>query len=201
MGGTDDKTLRTEIGRMTAAEFRKVSVERGLEHWRATNRFCGRCGAGMERHPDPAERAFKCPSCGFAVYPHVSPAVIALVEKDGKILLQRNPRLPVATWSLVAGFVEPGESLEEAMRREIREEASIEVKNLRYFGSQPWPFPSNLMVGFLADWDSGELKPDGKEIAESGWFSPDSMPPLPLPGSIARKMIDAFVAKRASQGA
>lgn len=193
MDDNDDASFRLAMGSMTTDEYRTESRRRELEHWRRSNRRCGRCGAGMEPHPDPAETAFKCPACGHTVYPQIAPAVIALVERDGRILLQRNTHYPLAVWSLVAGFVDAGEGLEDAVRREIREEASIEVKNIRYFGSQPWPFPSNLMIGFLAEYESGELRPDGSEVVESGWFAPDALPALPPPGSIARRMIDSFV--------
>ena len=193
MDENDDTAFRLAMGSMTEDEYRDAARRRELEHWRRSNRHCGRCGAGMKPHPDPAERALQCPACGHTVYPQIAPAVIALVERDGRILLQRNTHYPLAVWSLVAGFVDPGESLEDAVRREIREEASIEVKNVRYFGSQPWPFPSNMMIGFLAEYESGELRPDGSEVVESGWFALDALPALPPPGSIARRMIDSFV--------
>lgn len=182
---------------MSEEEFRQASREREIAYWRETNRFCGKCGEAMTVHPDPSECAMLCPRCGFTAYPGISPAVIALVVKEGKILLQRNSHYRATHWSLVAGFVDTGESLEDAMRREIREEASIEVKNLRYFGSQPWPFPSAMMVAFTAEYASGELKPDGTEVIESGWFAPDALPPIPPPGSVARRMIDAFLLENA----
>ncbi len=192
----DDRTFRLRMGEMTEREFLEAAKEREIAHWRERNRFCGRCGAEMAAHADPAERARVCPSCGFAAYPAIAPAVIALVERDGRILLQRNAHYRHANWSLVAGFVDVGESFEDAMRREIREEASIEVGNLRYAGSQPWPFPSSIMVAFTAEWASGELRPDGEEVIESGWFAPDALPAIPPPGSIARRMIDEFIASR-----
>lgn len=196
MNKTDDKNFRMRMGEMTEEEFRRAAHERETTYWRETNRFCGRCGEAMTAHPDLAEHAMLCPRCGFTAYPGISPAVIALVEKDGKILLQRNSHYRAQHWSLVAGFVDTGESLEDAIRREIREEASIEVRNLRYFGSQPWPFPSAMMIAFRAEYASGELKPDGTEVIESGWFAPDALPPIPPPGSIARRLIDAFLQGR-----
>ena len=140
-----------------------------------------------------SECAMVCPSCGYAAYPKISPAVIVLVTKGDKVLLQHNTHYRGVMWSLVAGFVDPGESLEDAVRREIREEASIEVKDIRYFGSQTWPFPSNIMIGFRTEYDSGELKPDGDEVVESGWFERGNLPEIPRPGSIARTMLDAWV--------
>ena len=178
---------------MTPDEMREASRQVELEEWRLDNRFCGRCGAAMKPHDNPAERAFVCPACGYAAYPKIAPAVIALVTKCDKVLLQRNTHYKGVVWSLVAGFVDAGESLEDAVRREIREEASIEVKDIRYFGSQTWPFPSNIMIGFRAEYDSGELTPDGEEVVESGWFDRDHLPEIPRPGSIARAMLDAWV--------
>ena len=187
------KNLRETFRDMTPDEMREASREAEIDEWRASNRFCGRCGAEMKPHEDPSERALVCAKCGDTVYPRISPAVIVLVTKDDKVLLQRNTHSRGVVWSLVAGFVDPGESLEDAIRREAREEASIEVKDIRYFGSQTWPFPSNIMIGFRAEYASGELKPDGEEVIESGWFDRDNLPEIPRPGSIARAMLDAWV--------
>lgn len=186
--------LRERFATMTPAEIRAASAERELREWRETNRFCGKCGTPMVPHAKPEERAFVCPACGYTAYPKLSPAVITLVTRGDEILLQRNSHYRSAHWSLVAGFVEPGETLEEAARREIREEASIEVCDLRYVQSQTWPFPSNIMIGFRAEYASGELKPDGDEVIESGWFRRESLPEIPRQGSIARMMIDDWVA-------
>ena len=147
----------------------------------------------MQPHGNPVERALVCPKCGYTTYPKLSPAVIVLVTKGNKILLQRNTHYKFRNWTLVAGFVDAGENFEDAVRREVMEEASIEVKDLRYFGSQTWPFPSNIMVGFRAEYASGELTPDGEEVVESGWFDKDNLPEIPLKGSIARAMIDAWL--------
>jgi len=191
----DVTSLRELFATMTPDEIRSASRVRELEEWRSVNRFCGKCGTAMRPHANPAERAFVCPSCGYAAYPKISPAVIALVTRGDRILLQRNTHYKLRNWTLVAGFVDPGENFEEAVRREIREEASIEVKNLRYVASQTWPFPSNIMVGFRADYASGELKPDGEEVIESGWFDREHLPDIPLKGSIARALIDAWLAE------
>lgn len=185
--------LRELLAVMTPEEFRAVSRERELEEWRAVNRFCGKCGAEMRKHVNPQERAFVCPKCGYAAYPKISPAVIVLVTRGNEILLQRNTHYKLRNWTLVAGFVDAGENFEDAVRREVREEASIEVKDLRYFGSQAWPFPSNIMVAFRAEYASGELAPDGEEVVESGWFDKEHLPEIPLKGSIARAMIDAWL--------
>ena len=187
------RSLRDTFRDMTPGEMRIASRDAELDEWRESNKFCGRCGVAMKPHANPNERAMVCPSCGFAAYPKICPAVIVLVTKGDKVLLQRNTHYRGVMWSLVAGFVDPGESLEDAVRREIREEASIEVKDIRYFGSQTWPFPSNIMIGFHAEYDSGELKPDGDEVVESGWFERGNLPEIPHSGSIARTMLDAWV--------
>ena len=185
--------LRTLFLTMTPDEIRRASFDAEIAEWRAVNRFCGKCGAEMRLHENPSERAYVCPKCGYAAYPKISPAVIVLVTKGDKILLQRNTHYRLRNWTLVAGFVDPGECFEEAVRREALEEASIELKDIRYFGSQTWPFPSNIMVAFRAEHASGELKPDGEEIVESGWFDREHLPEIPLKGSIARAMIDAWI--------
>jgi NAD+ diphosphatase len=114
-------------------------------------------------------------------------------EQGPEILLARNHRHPLGFYSVLAGFVEPGESLEECVRREVCEEVSIEIENIRYFGSQPWPFPNSLMIAFTADYAAGSLELEEEEIADAGWFRPDSLPPVPPPISIARRLIDSFV--------
>jgi NAD+ diphosphatase len=159
--------------------------------WDQTSQFCGRCGHRTEVLAD--ERARKCPACSLATYPRISPAAITAVLNGNKILLSHNRAFRGNMYSLIAGFVEPGENLEECVRREILEEVGIQVGNIRYFGSQPWPFPNSLMVGFIADYAGGEISVDGKEISEAGWFDAHNLPELPSKMSIARKMIDWFV--------
>jgi NAD+ diphosphatase len=159
--------------------------------WDRAHMFCGRCAHPTE--PLANERARRCPQCCLIVHPRLAPAVIVLVERtDGRVLLARNARFPDGMYSCVAGFVEPGETLEEAVHREVREEVGIEVRDLIYFGSQPWPFPHSLMIGFFAQFASGELVPDGTEIADAGWFSSSNLPALPGEVSIARALIEAW---------
>jgi NAD+ diphosphatase len=159
--------------------------------WDRAHQFCGRCGQPTEPLAD--ERARRCRQCGLTVHPRLAPAVIVLVERaDGRALLARNARFPEGMYSCVAGFVEPGETLEETVHREVREEVGIEVGDLRYFGSQPWPFPHSLMIGFFAKFASGELVPDGEEIADAAWFSTSDLPALPGEISIARALIEAW---------
>lgn len=169
-----------------------------LLEWRRSHRFCGRCGAPNEPHG--SERAMTCLSCGQLHFPRIAPAVIVLVEREGRALLGRSPHFRPGVFSTLAGFVEPGESLEEAVRREVLEEVGIAVDDVRYFGSQPWPFPHSLMVGFTARWAGGEIEPDGDEVVEAGWYAPDALPGLPTSFSIARLLIDDFVARAAGPG-
>ena len=159
--------------------------------WSATHRFCGRCATPTERVA--GERCKRCPACGLLGYPRIAPAVIFLVRRGKEALLARGARFPGAFYSTLAGFVEIGESLEDTILREVREEVGIAVKNPRYFGSQPWPFPNSLMVGFFADYESGEIEADGDEILEARWFRHDDLPMIPPRLSIARRLIDAWI--------
>ncbi len=162
-------------------------------HWDETHRFCGRCGASTAR--SATERSRVCPSCGLTAYPRVSPAVIVLVRRGERALLARAGNFPRPFFSTLAGFVEAGETLEETVQREIREEVGVEVENVRYFGSQPWPFPHSLMIGFTAEHAGGEIRVDGVEIAEAAFFAPDALPALPPRISIARRLIDGWLAE------
>lgn len=168
-----------------------------IVHWDRDHQFCGRCAtptAALE-----SERSRRCPACGLTSYPRISPAIIVAVTRhceDGpRILLARNHRFPAGRYSVVAGFVEPGETLEDCVRREVAEETGIQVDNIHYFGSQPWPFPNSLMVGFTAEYAGGDFVFADDEIADAQWFAPDALPLVPPKISIARKLIDAFVAR------
>jgi NAD+ diphosphatase len=171
--------------------FRMAGRARQIVGWHATHRFCGRCGGTTETVY--GELAMRCTRCGMLHYPRLSPAAIVLVERGDRILLARSPGFPEGLYSVLAGFVEPGESIEETVAREINEEVGIEVQNVAYFGSQPWPFPHSLMIGFTADYAGGELSPDPGEIEDAGWYTADDLPQLPPQTSIARAMIDDFV--------
>lgn len=159
--------------------------------WDIHSRYCGTCSAEMihTKH----ERGKMCPNCGNKNYPRVVPAVITAILNDDKILLARNARRGLPHYSLIAGFVEPGETLEECVHRETMEEVGLRIKNLRYFASQPWPFPDALMVGYFAEYAGGKITPEPEEIAEAAWYAPDQLPPLPGPLSLARRMIDHHV--------
>jgi NAD+ diphosphatase len=164
--------------------------------WDRTHQYCGHCATPLTQLP--TERSKRCPSCDLRQYPRLSPAVIMLIYKGDKILLARAPRFRKGLYSVLAGFVEPGESLEETVARETKEEVGIEIKNIRYFGSQPWPFPNSLMVGFSAEYASGSITPQPGEIEEAAWFGKADLPPVPGQLSIARKLIDWFVAQQPS---
>jgi NAD+ diphosphatase len=161
-----------------------------LAEWNRLNQFCGRCGSHTE--PKKDERAHICPKCGLIVYPRISPAVITAIIKGDSILLAHNYRFRNNMYSLIAGFVEAGETLEDTVKREIFEEVGLKVRNIRYFSSQPWPFPDSLMVGFTAEYESGDINVDGIEIRDAAWFKSSSLPDLPDGMSIARKIIEWF---------
>ena len=162
-----------------------------LVEWDKNSQFCGKCRGELKLQKDV--RAKECRECGRLEFPRISPAIIVLVEKGETLLLARSPRFAGGYFSVLAGFVEPGESLEEAVRREVMEEAGISVKDVRYFGSQPWPFPDSLMIGFTARYESGEIRIDDEEIVEAGWYRADNLPPIPGKLSIARQLIDWFI--------
>jgi NAD+ diphosphatase len=171
--------------------FRMALRASHITEWDREERFCSRCGGPLAMKKE--ERAKECAACGFTSFPRISPAVIVLVAKGKEVLLARSPRFKDAFYSVLAGFVEPGETLEETVRREIKEEAGIEVTDIRYFGSQPWPFPDSLMVGFTARYAGGEIRIDPLEIVEAAWFPVNALPAIPGKISIARRMIDWFV--------
>lgn len=163
-----------------------------LVDWARTHRYCGACGTRTE--PSPGERARRCPACGLLAFPRIAPAVIVLVERDdGRALLARNVNFVNGMFSCIAGFVEPGENLEQAVAREVLEEVGIAIRDIEYVASQPWPFPHSLMIGYRARYREGDVVCDGTEIAEAGWFRASELPPIPPPISIARRLIDDWV--------
>lgn len=163
--------------------------------WARTHRFCGHCGTPMQGH-GTNERARVCPSCGHSCYPRINPCVIVVVVRGDELLLARAHRFINGMFSALAGFMEAGESAEETLIREVREEVGVEVANIRYITSQSWPFPNNLMLGFIADYAGGELKLQDDEIAEAGFYRFDELPFVPPVGSIARLLIDHVVRER-----
>ncbi|OGT39903.1 MAG: hypothetical protein A3E81_01945 [Gammaproteobacteria bacterium RIFCSPHIGHO2_12_FULL_36_30] len=162
-----------------------------LCYWRKTHKYCGLCGT--KNNDKKEEQAFICPKCQHITYPRISPCIIVLITHGEKILLARSPHFPEKRYSTLAGFVEPGESLEQTLHREVKEEVGVTISNITYFGSQPWPFPDSLMIGFHADYVSGEIVIDGIEIEDAQWFDMNKLPELPPPLSIGRLMIDAYI--------
>jgi NAD+ diphosphatase len=186
--GTEWRQVRTLLASTPESITPYIIRSLALLNWRSTSRFCGRCGA--QTADKDGEVARICKRCGLVIYPRLSPAVLALIIKDNRILLARNAAFAAGIFSLIAGFLEPGEDFEACVKREVKEELGIEVDNVVYQGSQPWPFPDSIMIGFKATWRSGEIKPDGVEIIDAGWFGPEGHPPLPFRGSLSRTLID-----------
>jgi len=168
-----------------------------VSEWDRSHQFCGRCGSRTVDRKD--ERSKQCPVCGYIAYPRISPAMMVLVTRGDQLLLARANRFPNAMYSALAGFVEAGESIEECIHREVREEVNVEVTDLRYFASQSWGFPHSLMIAFTAEYAGGELKPCDVEIADAKWFSLDALPQLPGRLSISRYLIDSTIARLSSK--
>jgi NAD+ diphosphatase len=185
--------LRALYGQLPEEAFAVAGRALQIATFAATHRFCGGCGRPATR--DGTERCMRCSHCDLVFYPRVSPAIIVLVRRGEEALLARSARVTTGFYSTLAGFVEPGESLEQTLAREVFEEVGIEVTNIRYFGSQPWPFPHSLMVGFFADHAGREIEADGHEIADARWFSARDLPPVPPKLSIARQLIDTWLAE------
>jgi NAD+ diphosphatase len=181
--GSFDETMRALAGRAVQ-----------IVEWDRTHQYCGACAEPTMLSEQ--DRSRMCPRCQVPMYPRLAPAMIVAVEREGEILLARSPHFPAKIMSVLAGFVEPGESAEEAVVREVYEETSIVVQDVEYFGSQPWPFPNSLMLGFRARYASGEIAIDGEEIEEAAWFRADAMPPM-FPGrvSISQWLIQDFLVR------
>ena len=198
MGGFTD--LRAVAGLLPPGEASVLAHARGLMHWRTKHRFCGVCGAACE--PRSAGHAMLCTGCGAQHFPRTDPAVIMLVVRDDRALLGHSQRFPTTTmYSTLAGFVEPGESLEEAVRREVEEETTVKVGAVRYHSSQPWPFPSSIMLGFHAEGLTEDIRIDPEELRDARWFSRAELRSpgdhgfaLPRPDSIARRLIEDWLA-------
>ncbi len=186
--------LRSVYGAVDDQLFALAGRAVQLLDWRRNHSFCGRCGSPTDLVD--GDRATRCSNCGLFNYPRLSPAVIMTVEREGACLLAHGVNFADGVYSCVAGFVEPGESLEEAVAREVREEVGIEVTDVRYFGSQPWPFPNSLMIGFNARYASGEIELEDAEIGDAKWFTPDDLPLLPGKISIARRLIDDWLERQ-----
>ena len=190
----ESRDLRALFGKLDENLIWIAGRANQLVNWNQTHLYCGSCGQPTEFKVD--ERAKICPQCGLINFPRLSPAVIVAILKDDQILLGRNKRFKLPFYSVLAGFVEPGETLEECVEREIREEVGIKIRNISYFGSQPWPFPNSLMIAFTADYAGGDICVDGSEILDAAWFKKDRLPKIPPRISIARQLIDWFVDHR-----
>ncbi len=188
------RSVRSLFGSLPEERVLQIGSALQLLEWRRDRRICGVCGT--ETRLTDGGTTVECPECLRRYFPRVSPAVIVRVDRGDKILLGRAPGRPGGWFSTLAGFVEPGESLEETVVREVREEVGIDVGEVRYFGSQAWPFPDSLMVGFTARYRSGDLQPQPGEIEEAAWFGVEELPPVPPAYSIARQLIDDFVRTR-----
>ena len=190
--GMSFQWLRSLYGTLNETVFAVAGLGLQLINWDRTHQYCGGCGGPTRDKND--ERAKKCTRCGLVNHPRISPAVIVAVIRDGRLLLAHAGRYPNRKlYSVIAGYVEPGENLEQAVRRELKEEVAIQVKNIRYFGNQPWPYSGSLMVGFTAEYVGGEIHEDGDEILHADWFTPENLPEVPGRESIARQLIDWFV--------
>jgi NAD+ diphosphatase len=185
--------LRTLFTVLEDSHFALAGRALQLVAWDRTHQFCGRCGTKTQ--PKADERVRVCPNCKLSAYPRVAPAIMALVHRRNEgaheVLLARSPHFPAGMYSALAGFVEPGESLEQCLAREVNEEVGVQVNNIRYFASQSWPFPHSLMIAFVCEWVSGEVRPQEAEIEEAKWFKVLQLPKLPSKISIARRLIDA----------
>lgn len=162
-----------------------------LLNWDETHQYCSKCGNKLELHN--SDRAKVCTKCDISYYTKICPSIIVAITKGDEILLAHNNHFPNGLYSLIAGFVEAGETLEEAVKREVLEEVGVRVCNIKYFTSQPWPFPNSLMMAFTAEYLSGDIKADGVEIGHAAWFKADSLPLIPAKISVARKLINAFI--------
>jgi len=190
--------LRGLFGLVDDGMFALAGRAMQIVDWDRSHQYCGRCGTPTALKT--GERARVCPACNLTHYPRLAPAVMALVQRDDELLLARSPHFPPGMHSALAGFVEPGESLEQCLQREVKEEVGVEVTNLRYFASQPWPFPHSLMIAFNCDYAGGQLTPQQDEIEAADWFTLDALPILPNPISIARRLIDATIERMRSGG-
>ena len=192
------RDLRRVFHRIDPGLLLFIGIAQGMMHWHRQTKYCGQCSKETEPGSENNDLYKQCSQCNSKFYPRLSPAVIVSITRGDSILLAHGQGLPPGMYSVLAGFVNPGESLEQAVAREVREEAGIEVKNTRYFKSQFWPFPDSLMIAFTAEYASGELVLDEREITDARWFRYDELPEIPGHISVARALIDDFVKKQST---
>ena len=186
--------LRSLLGRIPDSIFNIFSRSLQIDNWYISNQFCGGCGKGIKAHD--TERAMICECKNKLIYPTISPCIIVLVTNGEELLLAHNKNFPGEFYSTLAGFIEPGESAESAIEREVFEEVSVRIKNITYYGSQSWPFPSQLMLGYHAEYDEGLISPDGVEIDKADWFNFKELPQVPTGNiSISGKLIESYIEK------
>jgi NAD+ diphosphatase len=183
--------LRRLFGQIDDLDYALAGRAIQIMEWDRTHQFCGVCATPTLARS--TERVRACPACGQLVYPRLAPAVMMLVRRGRELLLGRSPHFQPGVYSALAGFVDPGETLEDCVAREVREEVGVTVGKLRYFGSQSWPFPHSLMIAFFADYAGGDIVPQPDEIEDAQWFNVDALPTLPMAISISRRLIDAAV--------
>ena len=195
LSGADSATgkggLRSLAGRSDNLMFSLAGRALQILDWYRSHQFCGNCGQKNTMHL--SDRAMVCADCKIHAYPRLSPSIITLVHDKSRVLLARNHRFPDGMYSTLAGFVEPGESIEQTLHREVKEEVGVNVHNLEYLGSQPWPFPNSLMFGFLAEYHSGDIVLQEEEIADAQWFDLSELPQIPGKVAISRWIIDTYL--------
>lgn len=184
------QAIRALFGKLPEEQLLIAGRANQIINWAINHRFCGKCSTPTQNKEH--ELALICPNCETTYYPTISPAIIVAVVKDGKILLGHSKRFKGKFYSVLAGFLEIGETFEECVAREVEEESGVKVKNIKYFGSQPWPFPNSMMIGFTAEWESGEIVLHDEELDDANWYSPHEMPTTPGTFSIAGQLIEWF---------
>jgi len=191
--GLEFKTLRSLLFELDPTMSGLAGRAFQLIEWDRTHQFCGACGARTQALRE--ERARQCTQCGLLFYPRISPVAMVLVTRGRQLLLARKPGYVPGRYTVVTGFVEAGETLEQAVARETREEVGVDVRDIRYFACQPWPFPNSLVIAFNAEYAGGELRADGVEIEDARWFDAEHLPDLPEPVHVSRQLIDATLAR------
>lgn len=186
--------LRQMMSMLNEDDLNLVGRANQLLHWLRSNKHCGYCGA--TKNPDKKEDALFCSCNNIMTYPTISPCVLCLIKKDDQILLARNAMFPEGLFSVLAGFIETSETAEQTIEREIKEEVGLEVKNIKYFGSQSWPFPSQLMIGYECEYASGEINVDGIEIVEAKWFGIHNLPNTPPSSTLSGRLINSYISDR-----